>query len=229
MATAKQPPVPGARPKRTRKSADDDRQETVPPVPPVTDDPFVTPPPPAPDSSPGADGAAQKAREARKPSRTPALQASLEELFAAPALAYSFVGDEWAAQLITTRSKDFARDCYELAQKNPAVKRLLTRLVEGSAVGAVLVSGAAILVPLAQHHGLLPGADPFALFYPPLPDAPRAGPIVPPPPTGPGPRPGATPPRQGGGGGAANPPPPRGDTTKVPGAVVVNGNGGGAS
>jgi hypothetical protein len=225
MATAKQPPVPGARPKRTRKPAGEARQETVPPVPPVTDSPFADVPPQPEDAPP----AAQKAREARKSSRTPALQKSLEELFAAPALAYSFAGDQYAAMLITTRSEAMAEAWYQLAQKNAAVKRMLERLVEGSALGGVVVSTAAILIPLAQHHGMIPGADPFATFYPPLPDAPMAGPIVPPPPTGSGPRPGATPPRPGGGGGTPSPPPPRGDATQVPGAVVVNGNGGGPS
>lgn len=226
MAPVKAPPVPGKR-AGSRRKATEDPQGTVPPVPPVPDPPGGPFPPDAEAAATDSPPVSPKAREARKAGRTPALQASLEELFATPALAYSFAGDEWAAELVTTRSKAFARDCYELAQKNPAVKRLLTRLVEGSAVGAVLMSGAAIFVPLAQHHGLIPGADPFALFYPPLPADRTAGPIVPPPPSAGSRSPAPAPAPPPGGGGGTAPPPPRGDVHSVPGAVVVGQNGAG--
>lgn len=221
MPAPKAPPVPRRASQKSKgRGATGDPSETVPPVPPVDTDPFTGTTPPESDSAPEPGPAAPKAREARPGGRKPALQKSLEELFATPALAYSFAGDAWAAELIATRTEAMAEAWYELGQKNAAVKRILNRLVEGSAWGGVLMSTAAVLVPLAQHHGIVPGVDPFALFYPPLPTDGQAGPIVPPPPSS------AAAPVAGGGGTV-----PRGDTESVPGAVTVaqNGTGGGSN
>jgi hypothetical protein len=148
-------------------------------------------------------------------SRTPKLQGQLEELFAMPAMAYGFVGDEYASNLIATRTPQMAEAWYELAQKNPAIKRILERLVEGSAWGGVVGSSLAVLLPLAQHHGIIPGSDPFAFLYPelPAPTGQRSGPIVPPPPTGSAATP---PPNRGSGAGT-----PRGGGTTPPVGVVT--------
>lgn len=114
--------------------------------------------------------------------RTPALQKKLEEFFSAPALIYSFGGDEYGAHIIATRTPAMAKAWYDLAQENAAIKRMLTRLAEGSAWGGVVLSTSAVLIPLAVHHGMLPPVpDPFATIYPPPPEGSR-GPIVPPPP-----------------------------------------------
>lgn len=153
-----------------------------------------------------------------RPGRTPNLQKDLEDLLATPAIAYSFMGDEYAANLLATRTPAMAEAWYELAQKNPAVKRLLEGMVKGSAMGGVFLSTAAVVVPLLQHHGAIPGADPFAALYPSL-GSPQGqpgngGPIVPPPPA---PAPASRPePRPGGGGGAAGPGP------TVPGPAAVS-------
>lgn len=121
----------------------------------------------------------------RQPGRKPPLQKKLEEFFASPSLVYSFMGDEWAAQLIATRTPMMAEAWYDLSTKNAGVKRVLERLVEGGAWGAVVLSTMAVALPLAQHHGALPGSDPFSAIYPPLPAVGERGPIVPPPPSEP--------------------------------------------
>lgn len=199
--TAPAPPLPRDTPPKTRRRATKkDPQEGVPSGPSVTDDPLGDPGTGTggtggtgtPDSPPPSLSGRQSARK-------PPLQRRLEEFLATPALAYSFMGDQWAAELITTRTPIMAEAWYDLSTKNPAVKRVLERLLEGSAWGGVVLSTMAVALPLAQHHGLVPGADPFSALYPPVAaqdgSAPRRGPIVPPPPSGP---------TQGAGG----PPPP---------------------
>lgn len=119
-----------------------------------------------------------------KPGRKPQLQAKLEELLASPALVYSFAGDEYAAHIIATRTPAMAQAWYELSQQNAGIRRMLERLTQGSAWGGVILSSAAVAVPLLSHHGVIPVPDPFAALYPAPPvtsDGRR--PIVPPPPS----------------------------------------------
>lgn len=149
-----------------------------PSVPSDTDTTEGTPPP---EPAPSITGRQAGARRAP-------LQKKLEEFFGTPALAYSFMGDQYGAELLAQRTPAMAEAWYDLSTKNAGVRRVLERLVEGGAWGAVVLSTASVLVPLAQHHGLIPGSDPFATLFPPLP--PSTGqsgngsvrPIVPPPP-----------------------------------------------
>lgn len=179
------------------------------------------PPPPPPDDTPPhpPEGASQGTRPTRptRPAseskgtksrtRTPDLQKRLEELFSLPALMYSWNGDTYPVAIINQRAPAMAEAWYDLANQNPAVKRVLQRITEGGAWGGVILSSAAMVLPLLQYHGMIPGADPFAAFYPGV-EAPERGPIVPPPPSPEGPQ--ETPiPRGGsenGGGGGYTPP-----------------------
>lgn len=101
--------------------------------------------------------------------RKPELQRKLEELLASPALIYGAIGDEYPANLLAARTPAMAEAWYELSKTNPAVKRLLESLTTGSAMGAVVLSSAAVVVPLLIHHGMLPlNGDPFAVMYGPV-------------------------------------------------------------
>lgn len=120
----------------------------------------------------GGAGAAPKTR----PTRTPALEAKLQQMFAMPALAFSAAGDQYCAEVWNARAPMVASAWFELSKQNPAVKRILEQLVEGSAWGGVVMSTLALALPIAKHHGVYRGPDPFAAFLP--------GPQAPPPPTG---------------------------------------------
>lgn len=186
--TVPPPPRPRDTPPKTRKRAPrETSQESVPSGAPVTDSPLNGPGTGT--EGPGGTDAPQTpppSLSGRQGGRKAPLQKRLEEFLATPALVYSFMGDQWAAELITTRTPAMAEAWYDLSTKNPAVKRVLERLLEGSAWGGVILSTMAVTLPLAQHHGLVPGADPFSALYAPISapngSAPRRGPIVPPPP-----------------------------------------------
>lgn len=166
------------------------------------------------DQEPSAKGQARKGP-------TPKLQKSLEELFSAPALAYSLAGDEWAAKHITTSAPGVAEAWYKLAQESAPVRRVLERMTTGSAWGAVIFSTGGMVLPLLAHHDLLPAQIGAALGG----GEPNGGPIVPPPPAPQGPPPGAS--QRAGGGAASNgsgmTPPLRDD--QPPGVVTVAGTG----
>lgn len=144
--------------------------------PPPNDGP---PPPPGP-------AAAPKPRATGGGNR-PQLQKSLEELFSAPALLYALKGDEWAEAHITEHAPRLAEAWYKLAQKNPAVRRMLENLTTGSAWGGVAVATGVTVLPLLAHHNALPG--PLGNVFSGVPTTGgNSGPTVPPPPGASGPR-----------------------------------------
>lgn len=81
------------------------------------------------------------------------LEASLEELFSALALPFMLAGDTHCAGIIAKGAPEMASAWVKLADENPGVKRVLTKLTEGSAWGGVILSTAAVAVPIAAHHG----------------------------------------------------------------------------
>lgn len=162
------PPTP--RPKRAaRKGAAKSAPET-PGTTGTTDTPKPAPPP---------------SKATRAPAK-PKLQKSLEEFLSVPAIVYSATGHDYPAHIVGSRAPAVAEAWYDLAQENPAVKRVLTRLVEGSAWGGVILTSASMLVPLLSYHDVIPGQnliDPFESLYPEYTgDGIERGPIVPPPP-----------------------------------------------
>lgn len=86
------------------------------------------------------------------------LEQSLEELFSALALPFMLAGDTHCANIIAQGSPKMAEAWVKLADENPGVKRVLTKLTEGSAWGGVILSTAAVAVPIAAHHGAPLGA-----------------------------------------------------------------------
>lgn len=106
------------------------------------------------------DGAAATAKP--RATRTPALQAKLEQFFAIPAMAFAAGGDTYSAEILSTRGPLVAEAWYELSKQNSTVKRMLESLVEGSAWGGVIFSSLSVVIPIAKHKGLYRGPDPFA-------------------------------------------------------------------
>lgn len=94
------------------------------------------------------------------------MEARLEEFLAAATLPFAIAGDDYSAQIIALRSPALAKSLAELARENRAVARILNRIMEGSAWGGVAIASLSIILPICQHHGLIPGNDPFAAIMP---------------------------------------------------------------
>lgn len=108
------------------------------------------------------------------------LQASLEELFAAPALLYAVAGDEWAVNHVTVNAPVMAEAWVKLAQESPPVKRFLDKITTGTAWGGVIVATGGFVLPLLAHHQMLPA--PIGAVMGRGGESEPRGPIVPPPP-----------------------------------------------
>ena len=94
------------------------------------------------------------------------LEARLNEFLAAASLPFALAGDDYCATIIAQRMPRLSHSLVELSRENPAVKRLLNRILEGSAWGGVALAVVTIVIPIAQHHGALPGDDPFMFMFP---------------------------------------------------------------
>lgn len=122
---------------------------------PETPDP--PPPPPPPKAPPRA--------ETRTP-RKGSLESRLNEFLGAASIPFAVAGDNYSAQIVAARSPALAKSLAELANENAAVKRVLNRIMEGSAWGGVAIASLSIILPICQHHGLIPGTDPFSAIMP---------------------------------------------------------------
>jgi hypothetical protein len=119
-------------------------------------------------------GYQRKPKDESSPRPEPVKQrASLEEkltdFLGTASIPFALAGDQYCAQIIATRTPPLATALAELARENKGVDRVLRRMLEGSAWGGVALAVVSIVVPIAQHHGALPGADPFSMMYPPFP------------------------------------------------------------
>lgn len=106
------------------------------------------------------------AAAANRPPRSGSLEAKLGELFGSFSLIFAASGDQYCAEIVALRSPALAQSWAELARQNASVKRVLESLVEGSAWGGVIFSTLGIAIPIAKHHGLYRGPDPFSLVLP---------------------------------------------------------------
>lgn len=109
----------------------------------------------------------------RRPPRKGSLEYKLTEFLSSAAALPTVAGDSYSAAVITMRAPLLAAALADLADENASVKRMLSRMLEGSAWGAVAIATLAIVIPIAQAHNVLPGMDPFSLIYGPVPGNPR--------------------------------------------------------
>lgn len=142
----------------------------VPLIPPADDE---KPKPIAKEDKPKADKPKADARIGPKGPGTTSTQSGkpgkfhreLAEFFCLPALVFELRKDYVPAYIWTVRSEPFAYSVADLAERNAALKRWLVRFMEGGAYGAVVMSGLALIVPIAAYYGLYPQTmmNPFAL------------------------------------------------------------------
>lgn len=101
-----------------------------------------------------AGGSSEKPRAPRAPSSTN-LKKSLQDTFTLIGVGVTAV-NQYDGAVILKNAEGLAKSLDHLANENPSVKRALESMLVASAWGAVLTSCAAISVPVAANHGLLP-------------------------------------------------------------------------
>jgi hypothetical protein len=89
----------------------------------------------------------------------------LAEFLSVPAVFFQMKGDTYCAYVWAIRSEPFAYSLADLAEKNPSLKRWITRMIEGGVYGQVIISGAMLVVPILAYYNLYPKGliNPFEL------------------------------------------------------------------
>lgn len=124
------------------------------------------PPRPAPVKPPDTEQKKQEDKAPKKdkaPKRSPGrptkqaqMEESLNELFLGLAAPFAIVGDFHCATIITNGAPQLAKSWSELAQQNKVVKSFIESMMGGSAWMGVIMSTAAVTIPVMQHHGAYP-------------------------------------------------------------------------
>lgn len=97
----------------------------------------------------------------RKPAN-PRTAASITRIRAGLVMTFTMAGmgvsvyDGWDGQVIALNAERLADAWCELAEQNPRVRKALERMLEGSAWGGAIGTTAAVAVPIAVRHGMLP-------------------------------------------------------------------------
>lgn len=96
----------------------------------------------------------------------PNIKAGIGQILDTASLAFVLTGDAQCSSHFadSPARSNFIEAWGNLAERNIAVRRTLTRLLTGSAYTEVIVATFAFTVPVAQHHGLYPSTwiNPFA-------------------------------------------------------------------
>jgi len=98
--------------------------------------------------------------------RPPNLQKQLEDQFMTMGMMLSMV-DQFDGELVAENASELAEAWYKLAQQNKAVKRILEGIMETGAWSGVIMTTAAIAIPIADNHGLIPENIPHPFKKPP--------------------------------------------------------------
>lgn len=127
----------------------------------------VKPPPEKGDLKPKTEDAAPKPKTTRKSttSKVPTLESQLEETFGGIAMVIFATGDTYCGEHLAKQAKPLAQAWAELAKQSPAVDRILRRMMEGSAWGAVIFVTASTVIPIAAHHNLYPKGFPMPFEF----------------------------------------------------------------
>lgn len=97
-----------------------------------------------------------RAKMPKMPKATPSLpkgglRQPLENMYTGLGMAVMVV-DQHCGQTIIDNAPECAKAMEELAKTNPAVRRLLMKLVSTSALGTVIAAHSPILMAIAMHH-----------------------------------------------------------------------------
>lgn len=94
--------------------------------------------------------------ERKRSTRALPLETRLREFFVSLSGVATLAGDSFTGQAISAKSEELAYGYAKLAQVNPAVKRVLTTLLEGSAWTEALVPTLGLVIVVGWHYGMVP-------------------------------------------------------------------------
>lgn len=80
----------------------------------------------------------------------------LTKLLEIPALPLGLMGDDWASGHFESKAPAFADQLAGLAEKNPAVRKWVERLLSGDEYAGLLFAGLGYFYPLLVHFGRAP-------------------------------------------------------------------------
>lgn len=127
----------------------------------------VKPPKAASAKSPKPPADSPPPRESPGRGRPPVLKKQLEEMFLGLSMGAAVIGDQFDGEIIAENAEELAEVWYKLALQNAAVKRTLEAMMQTGAWSGVLMTTAAIVVPIAQNHGAIPPNVPHPFRKPP--------------------------------------------------------------
>lgn len=134
----------------------------------------------------GSGGSSGAAQEQQTPPQTPpqaerakprkgTMEAQLRDAFASLSLMVAMTGDQFSAEVISSRTDELAHAWAALAEKNESVKRVLKGILEGSAWGEVTIVSLSVLIPIAYRYNLVPSVvgEPFSMMSGVVPPSPE--------------------------------------------------------
>lgn len=113
---------------------------------------------------------ASRTRDTRRPGRPPGSQSvkhiedGLNQFFGGVSIVFLFSGDAYMAELFSVRGPNLAKAYANLARQNPAVKKLLERLIAGGQYGEVVFTTLSIVLPAMSHYRVIPPIPPIVPF-----------------------------------------------------------------
>lgn len=127
----------------------------------------VKPPQAAPTKPRKPDAAPPKEPKQETRGRPPVLQKQLEETFLGLSMGVAVIGDSFDGEVIAENAHELAEAYYKLSLQNSAVKKALEAMMQTGAWSGVIMTTAAILVPILQNHGAIPAEIPHPFKKPP--------------------------------------------------------------
>lgn len=125
--------------------------------------------PPEPEKKAEPEDSAPKKRRGRPPgsknqTSVKKIEDALNEYIAGIAMMFALANDQHCAAVVAQGGPRLAQAWAEVAKQNPAVYRVLERMMQGGAWGGVIISTLAIALPIMEHHNVLPAGlpNPFA-------------------------------------------------------------------
>jgi hypothetical protein len=88
-------------------------------------------------------------------------------MFLGIGMGVAVIGDAFDGEVVAENAHELAESWHKLAQQNPAVKRALEAMMQTGAWSGVLMTSAAVLVPILQNHGAIPADIPHPFKKPP--------------------------------------------------------------
>lgn len=118
-------------------------------------------------TKPKVDTAPPKEPSKETRGRPPALQKQLEEMFLAMSMGVAVIGDAFDGEVIAENAHGLAEAWYKLSQQNAAVKKMLEGMMQTGAWSGVMMTTAAVTIPILQNHGVIPANVPHPFKVPP--------------------------------------------------------------